>query len=374
MNVASRHRYGWSGRLSLDPRRPMPFDSAENFWRATAQAATIVMCIIALGVLLYLARALILPVLCAFTVGMTLGPAIAATSSRRIPTWLIAIATVVFFVALINLAILLLAGPASELMARAPEFGRALADKLHVFDRVLAALSQFQQTLGILPSRNGLHFDPAQAAGALLTTITPAALQLALGLVLFFATLFFFILARSGFRRHTVNFFATREGRLRALKILNDIEENLGGYLIVVSTINLALGVATTLLAYVLGLPTPILWGAMAFVLNYVPYVGPAIMDLLLFAIGILTFPTLLGALLPPALFLGITTLEGQIITPAIVGRRVLSLPPLAIFLSIAFWTWFWGPVGALLATPILIVGRIVLAHIYPRQGAALPE
>ena len=76
-----------------------------------------------------------------------------------------------------------------------------------------------------------------------------------------------------------------------------------------------------------------------------------------------MTYPTLLGALIPPAVFIGITIIEGQFLTPAIVGRRVLNLHPLAIFLSIAFWSWLWGPVGAFLATPILIMARVALAH-----------
>jgi len=180
-------------------------------------------------------------------------------------------------------------------------------------------------------------------------------------------------LGRAGFRNHTINWFTDREARLRALKIMNDIESNLGGYLIVVTAINLALGLVTMLMAYMLGLPSPILWGALAFVLNYVPYVGPAIMDVLLFGIGVLTFPTLLGALLPPAIFLAITVVEGQFLTPAIVGRRLLNLHPLAVFLSIAFWAWLWGPVGAFLATPILIVACVALEHLYPRHKAELP-
>jgi predicted PurR-regulated permease PerM len=120
-------------------------------------------------------------------------------------------------------------------------------------------------------------------------------------------------------------------------------------------------------------LPSPILWGAFAFVLNYVPYVGPAIMEVLLFGVGLLIFPTLLGALLPPAVFLAITIVEGQFLTPAIVGRQVLNLSPLAVFLSIAFWAWLWGPVGAFLATPILIMARVVFSHLYPSQTADLP-
>ena len=191
--------------------------------------------------------------------------------------------------------------------------------------------------------------------------------------MMFFATLFFLLLGRAGFRKYAINWSTTRETRLRTLKILNDIEQNLGGYLIVVTAINLSLGIVTAIMAMTMGLPSPLLWGALAFVLNYVPYVGPAIMNVLLFVIGLVTFPTLLGALAPAAVFVAITVIEGQFLTPAIVGRRVLNLHPLAIFLSIAFWAWLWGPVGAFLATPILIVARVALAHLYPKQKTALP-
>jgi predicted PurR-regulated permease PerM len=94
----------------------------------------------------------------------------------------------------------------------------------------------------------------------------------------------------------------------------------------------------------------------------------------LLFGVGLMTYPTLAGALLPPAVFLAITTIEGQFLTPAIIGRRVLLIQPLAIFLAIAFWAWLWGPLGAFIATPILIIARVTLDHLYPSQKMELPE
>src|SRR4029078_10339630 len=132
-------------------------------------------------------------------------------------------------------------------------------------------------------------FNPASLITGFLTTVTPAALQFVLQVMMFFATLFFVIMGRGAFRKYAVNWFGTRDSRLRALKILNDIEENLGGYLIVVTAINLALGIVTAIAAGLMGLPSPLIWGALAFVLNYVPYVGPAIMDVLLLVIGLVT-------------------------------------------------------------------------------------
>jgi predicted PurR-regulated permease PerM len=378
LSVASKRetdrKIGWvERRLALDVRDPTPFEDTGNFWRAMAQSATIVMCVLMLGVLLYLARALILPILCAVAVGLTLGPMLAACARRGVPAWLMALVIVVGLVAVVNAAIVLLAGPAATLIGRVPDLGAAFADKMHVFDRPLRLLAELQAALGINTSDKAFDFNPSSLIAGLLTTVTPAALQFVLQVVMFFATLFFFIAARPTFRQYAVNRFQTRVARLRTLKILNDIEDNLGGYLIVVTAINLALGVVTTVAATLLGLPSPLLWGALAFLLNYVPYVGPAIMDVLLFIGGLLTYPTLLGALAPPAVFIAITIVEGQFITPAIVGRQVLNLHPLAIFLSIAFWAWLWGPVGAFLATPILIVARVAVGHLYPQSTAELP-
>jgi predicted PurR-regulated permease PerM len=276
-------------------------------------------------------------------------------------------------VVLANIAIVMLAGPASQLINRAPELGAAFADKLHIFDRPLAALSELQAALGINPSEKKVDVNPSRLLEAMVTIVTPAALQFALSVVMFFATLFFFVLGRAGFRKQAVHWFASRHARLRALKILNDIEDNLGGYLIVVTAINIGLGIVTIIAATLMGLPSPLLWGALACVLNYVPYVGPAIMYALLFVIGLLTYPTLLGALMPPAVYMGITLIEGQFLTPLIVGRRVLNLHPMAVFMSIVFWAWLWGPVGAFLGTPLLIIARVALAHLYPQQKADLP-
>jgi predicted PurR-regulated permease PerM len=160
---------------------------------------------------------------------------------------------------------------------------------------------------------------------------------------------------------------------LRALRIINDTEINLSGYLITVTIINFGVGVFATLVTYLLGFPTPFLWGALAFTLNYIPYVGPGIVQVTLFVIGLLTFDTLWPALIAPAIFMTFTFFEGNFLMPSVVGRQLL-LHPLAVFLSIAFWGWLWGAMGAFLATPILILVTVALDHMYPRSKNSLPE
>jgi predicted PurR-regulated permease PerM len=202
----------------------------------------------------------------------------------------------------------------------------------------------------------------------MLIIVTPAIGQI----FVFFGTLFFFLLGRARLRHVLIAFFENRDSRLRTLKILNDIEHNLTNYLSVVALINLCVGIAATLITYFVGLPNAIAWGVLAFILNFIPYIGALMMEGVLLAVGLVTFPTLTHALIAPLLYLGFSTLEGHFITPSIMGRR-LTLNPLTVFLALIFWTWLWGPMGAFLAVPLLIVALVATTHLFPQDEPTLP-
>ena len=187
--------------------------------------------------------------------------------------------------------------------------------------------------------------------------MTPAIGQL----VIFFGALFFMLLGRTRIRRETVAMFRSRAGRLTVLKILNAIERNLTGYLSVVVVINLTMGLIGGAIAWAVGLPDPVAWGVLAFVLNFVPYLGSLLVEAGMFMVGLVSFPTLTHAAIAPLLYLVCATLEGEIVTPSAVGRK-FTLNPLMVFLALVFWTWLWGPVGAFLASPLLIMGASVYA------------
>jgi predicted PurR-regulated permease PerM len=138
--------------------------------------------------------------------------------------------------------------------------------------------------------------------------------------------------------------FEDRESRPRMLKIINDIERNRTKYLSVVAIINFVVGLIAGVIAYFIGLPNPVAWGVLAFILNFIPYIGALIMEAVMIAVGLVTFPALTQALIAPVLYFGFTLLEGHFITSSIMGRR-LALNPLWVFLSLIFWTWLWGPV-----------------------------
>src|SRR5262249_8041212 len=153
------------------------------------------------------------------------------------------------------------------------------------------------------------------------------------------------LLDRDDMRKYVILLFGDQEDRLRVIRILNDVERNLARYIGTVTLINLAVGALTALGTWLLGFPSPALFGALAFVCNYIPYLGPAVVVVVLFLAGIVSFPSLAYAAVAPCLFVALATLEGHVITPSVVGRR-LTLNPLGVFLNLAFWTWLWGPVG----------------------------
>jgi predicted PurR-regulated permease PerM len=159
-----------------------------------------------------------------------------------------------------------------------------------------------------------------------------------------------------------------RQGRLRLLHALSDIEGRLARYLGVVTLVNFGLGLATVAALWLIGFPNPIAWGMLAFILNYTPYLGAAATVVAFLAVGLLSFDTFGQALLAPAIFAALSALEGQFLTPSILGRE-FAINPLAIFVSIGIWAWLWGPFGALLAMPLLVAATAAVAHLPGRAN-----
>jgi predicted PurR-regulated permease PerM len=111
----------------------------------------------------------------------------------------------------------------------------------------------------------------------------------------------------------------------------------------------------------------------LGFIVNFIPYIGALMLELAMFLVGLVVFPSVGQALIAPVLYLAMGTLEGHFITPSVMGRQ-FTLHPLTVFMSLVFWTWLWGPVGAFLSVPLLIIAVVVLAHISPDDDPALPD
>jgi predicted PurR-regulated permease PerM len=334
---------------------------------AFALVALLIICIVAV---LYAAKAFFLPVLMAFVVGTMLAPAARWLEQHRIPRAVSAVMIVAAACAVVAFMVGLIAAPVIEWSARLPELGSLMKDKLHVFDRPLWLWQQMQLSLGGSESLPGasLQLPKIEWVQPTVEFLSPTFAEF----LLFLVTLILFIASWRDLRRALVMTFGDRESRLRTLRIVNAIEDHLGGYLLMVTTINIGVGVATGIICAVTGMPNPAALGALAATLNFIPIIGPVFMFVILTVVGVIAFPTLAGGLIGPALFAAMTFLEGHFLTPVIVGRR-LQLNALAVFIALAFWTWLWGPMGAFLASPILIVALIIKVHLMPDDSPQLP-
>ncbi|MHB8886054.1 MAG: AI-2E family transporter [Methylovirgula sp.] len=336
-----------------------------GLWRST-QVAIIGTFLIATCAFLYFTSAILVPVVSAIIIGTVLGPLEKRLSGHRVPAWLFATIVVIVMFVVLQISAILLSRSIIEWVKHAAEFSEILRNKLQIFERGLAAVHELQKALGSKPSNMTLDVMPVFQWTAAFLTPTLAEL------LIFFATLFFYLLGRDGLRRQLVMVFEARGNRLRALRIINDVEGNLARYFATVTIINAAVGLITFIGTWMLGLANPALFGILAFACNYIPYIGPAFVVAALFAAGIVSLPTLAQALWAPLLYVTLTTIEGNLLTPRIVGRR-LTLNPFAILLGLTFWTWIWGPIGAFLSVPFLIIVLAIREHVSPDEDPDLP-
>ena len=198
---------------------------------------------------------------------------------------------------------------------------------------------------------------PNSLSGLLATSAPHIIIQL------FFALLviFFFLAGWTAMRKQTIVSRGSFEGALTTARVIQQVVDATSTYIGTITLINVTLGALTAAILWQLGMDSPIMWGGIVAVLNYIPYLGPIASALLLFLGGLMVFPDAWSALLPPMIFIGLHMIEANLITPMIVGKR-LTINPLAILVALSFWSWVWGTTGALLAVPLLIIMKTVFA------------
>jgi predicted PurR-regulated permease PerM len=333
---------------------------------AFALVALLVICVVAV---LYAAKAFFLPVVTAFVVGTMLSPAAGFLERRHIPRSVSAVLLVSAVGAGVAFIVGLISSPLMEWSGRLPELGTLLRDKLHIFDRPLAMWQELQVMIGGSDTPGSFQMPKFDWVEPTVGFLSPTFTEF----LLFFATLVLFIASWKDLRRALIMTFPDRAARLRTLRILNEIEQQLGGYLITVTMINLGVGTATGIICAITGMPNPAGLGALAATLNFFPIIGPVAMFVVLAVVGVIAFSTIGAGLITPLDFIGITFLEGHFVTPTIIGRR-LQLNALAVFMALAFWTWLWGPMGGFLSSPLLIVALILKEHLLPVDSPQLPQ
>jgi predicted PurR-regulated permease PerM len=175
--------------------------------------------------------------------------------------------------------------------------------------------------------------------------------------------LFFFLSDGNNLMRRFVEILPGLPEKKRALQIATEVERNISSYLVTITLMNLLVGTANGISVWAFGLPDPLLWGTVAFLLNYVPILGPLSGMVIFFFVGLFTFSNVAWALAPAGVYLLIHMMEGETITPMLLARR-FTLNPLLVIASLMFWDWLWGITGALLAVPLLAVTKIMCDHI----------
>ena len=146
-------------------------------------------------------------------------------------------------------------------------------------------------------------------------------------------------------RKRTIVSRGSFEGALTTARVIQQVVDATSTYLGTITVINIGLGALTAGALWLLGMPSPVMWGGIVAVANYIPYLGPIVCALLLFVGGLMTFPDIWGALAPPAIFIGFHLIEANLFTPMVVGHR-LTISPLSILISLSFWAWIWGTTG----------------------------
>ncbi|HEY1980854.1 MAG TPA: AI-2E family transporter, partial [Xanthobacteraceae bacterium] len=290
---------------------PTPVKSVGGIWASAGQTATIGIFLLLFGAFLYVGHAIVLPVLSAAVVALTLAPLVKFARVYGVPPWITSVLILAFTLGALSLLVTALAGPVTHWIGRAPEIGASIKEKLTVLDQPLAALHELETSLFGADAMNAAE-PPPNVVFPVVAFLTPAAGEL----LLFFATLLFLLTGQIDLRNNAVSMFSSRDSKLRFLKIMRDIERNLAGYLTVVTFVNIGVGIIVAIGTWIVGYPNPVIFGILAALLNYVPYVGPATMVLVLFGIGMVTFPSLGHAVIAPIGLVAVTTLEGHFVTP----------------------------------------------------------
>jgi predicted PurR-regulated permease PerM len=326
----------------------------------------VILTVLAVLYTLHLAAAFLLPIVLAILLNLLLSPSVRFLRNHlRLPVPLGAGIVIVVLLGLIGFGATRLAPAASAWVARAPESIATLKQRIQPLrrpmERVNQAAEQVEQatdmdkkTQEVEIKGPGLTQQVFGGTTALLSSL----------MVVIFLT-YFLLASGELFLQKLVGVLPQLKDKKTAVRIVRETEAQVSVYLVVTTLINLGVGVATGVALALVGMPNPVLWGVIAAVLNFVPYVGGLVNTIILALAAFLTFDDVGRALMAPFVFTVINILEGNLITPWILGRR-MRLNTVAVFVGLIFWWYLWGITGAILAVPIMASIKIACDHIAP--------
>jgi predicted PurR-regulated permease PerM len=321
---------------------------------------------------LYFAASLFVPMAAAILLSTLLAPPVQFLERLHVPRTLASAIVVMATVGFIGAGLAALAGPAQSWIEKAPESLQKMERRFFAggkpFESVKKATDQMQEVTGVRARAGPQEVRVMQPALTdLLWSGTP---QVAASMFSMTILVYFLLASGDVFLRKLVTAIPTFHDKKRAVEITRQIETDISFYLLNFTLVNAGLGVAMAVVTALLGIPNPLLWGALVAVLNFVPYVGALSSMAILAMAGIQTFDSLPLALAAPVTLLVLAGIAGEVVTPFVLGRGLL-LNPVAIFIAILLWGWLWGLVGVLLAVPLLASFKIVCERVEPLHSIA---
>jgi predicted PurR-regulated permease PerM len=363
--------------MTPDEQRPTVAGAQEALEEGNSRAkrwsyATFALLTLAAIAFLRFAQPFLLPFVLALLLYFLLRPVVVYLERMRLPRPLGAAVVLIVFLAALGFALSSLQAPAKAWLSKVPESVRKLEEDFrNLGARVVPRFNPEQHLEVPVPAPdNATPSEPRQTPwltrlqDALLsfTALTQTASFLSTCLETI-VLLFFLLASGDALLRRVVQVLPRQNAKDEAVAIVHEVQHSVSAFLIATVVINLCVGLIVALAMRLLGLESPLLWGVLAAVLNFLPYFGPFTVFLILLLAGSFSFDQTTRSFLPGVVYLGIHAVESNIITPTALGNR-LTLSPLIIFLALMFWTWLWGIPGALLAVPLLMVFRIVCEHI----------
>jgi predicted PurR-regulated permease PerM len=314
----------------------------------------------------YVAGEIVLPLVFAFTLKLLLQPIFRMLERLHVPRTLAALLLILaLFGTIVGLGTAV-SGPAGDWAAKLPEGIPRLEERLSFVRAPINTVQQFLQQVEDFGATGARPNEAGPLGGAAL----PAALfagtrSFASGLFTTVLFLYFLLVSGDTFLRRLVEILPRYSSKRQAVDISQQIESDISAYLLTITMMNAGVGVATALVMWFTGVGDPILWGTVAFFLNYAPILGPSLGVVIFLLAGLLTINTLWQALLPAGLYLAIHLVEGETVTPILLARR-FTLNPVLVILSLVFWFWMWGIPGAILSVPMLAIAKIVCDRVRP--------
>lgn len=354
--------------INTDERLPDETDATKqvrNLLRA--------LLLIIVFVVIYFARDLLLPVVLAFFIALTFRPAIKYLSRHSIPPF---VAAGVVFAMLLGggfTAFYFVSGPIVTWFESAPAMLNVFSEKFSGLKSWVDTITSFSDKLqSVAKPPNELAAQEVvireSALPAIFSVITGYPIQFLITLLTTLVLAVFLMASGDLFYEKLVRILPTLSARKRALYIAHDIEKQVSAYVVTLSVINLVMGVLVATIFYLLDMPAPILWGFLAFIFNYIPYVGALAGITLSAFMAVIAFDSVGYALLIPLAYSACSIVESEIITPQIMGRS-LEMNSVAILLALAFWTWMWGIAGCGLALPFLVTLKVFCDHMEGLSG-----